>query len=175
MKRCKKKEMKLLILSDTHGRSDRVIRVMKLHADADAILFLGDGISDMARSGVDIGKLFCVRGNCDTFSFASDIYSPEELSLCFEGYNILMMHGHLHGVKSGVERATNYASAKGADILLFGHTHTPFEKYIPADPKVERPMYLFNPGSLGAGQGGEASYGLIQIKNGNILFSHGKL
>ncbi|MBR6681043.1 MAG: metallophosphoesterase [Clostridia bacterium] len=167
--------MKLLILSDTHGRSDRVIRVLKLHADADAILFLGDGISDMARSGADIGRLFCVRGNCDTFSLGSNIYSPDELSLCFDGYNILMMHGHSHGVKSGLERAMEYAAAKGADVLLFGHTHTPLEKYIPANSDNERPMYLFNPGSLGAGRGGTSSYGLIQIKNRHILFSHGSL
>ena len=167
--------MKLLILSDTHGRVDRVSRVLKLHADADAILFLGDGLSDIARSCIDIGKLFCVRGNCDAFSVSSNIFSPDELSLCFEGYNILMMHGHLHGVKSGLERATAYAQAKGADVLLFGHTHTPIEKYTSADSENSKPLYLFNPGSLGAGQGGTSSYGLIQIKNGQILFSHGSL
>lgn len=167
--------MKLLVLSDTHGRIDRVARVLKLHSDADAILFLGDGLSDIARSGADIGKLFCVRGNCDGFSFNSNIYSPDELSLCFDGYNILMMHGHIHGVKSGIDRAVNYAAAKGADVLLFGHTHIACERYIPADDEREKPLYVFNPGSLGAGQGGEASYGLIQIRKGNILFSHGKL
>lgn len=164
--------MKLLILSDTHGRVDRLAKVLKLHADADAILFLGDGLSDIARSGIDIGKLFCVRGNCDGFSVGSGIYSPNELSLCFDGFNILMMHGHLHGVKSGIDRAVYYAEEKGADILLFGHTHIPCESYL---PDTAKPMYLFNPGSLGAGQGGTSSYGLIQIKSGNILLSHGKL
>ncbi len=164
--------MKLLILSDTHGRVDRLSRVLALHSDADAILFLGDGLSDIARSGIDTGKLFCVRGNCDGFSFNSNIYSPDELSLCFDGFNILMMHGHLHSVKSGTERAAEYAMKKGADILLFGHTHVPIETYLSGD---EKPMYLFNPGSLGAGQGGGSSYGLIQIRGGNILFSHGQL
>ena len=164
--------MKLLVLSDTHGRVDRLARVLKIHSDADAILFLGDGLSDIARSGIDIGKLFCVRGNCDGSTVGSNIFSPDELSLCFEGFNILMMHGHLHGVKSGTERALRYAVAKGADILLFGHTHVPTETYL---SDGEKPMYLFNPGSLGAGQGGTASYGLIQIKSGNILFSHGNL
>ena len=172
--------MKLLVLSDTHGRVDRVVRLLSMHSDADAILFLGDGLSDMARSGAEVGKLFCVRGNCDGISFNSNIYSPDELSLCFYGFNILMMHGHLHGVKSGVERASRYAAAKGADILLFGHTHIPRETYLPSgtdigEETLTKPMYLFNPGSLGAGQGGEASYGLIQIRSGNILFSHGRL
>ena len=166
--------MKLLVLSDTHGRVDRVLRVLKLHSDADAVLFLGDGLSDIARSGIDMGKLFCVRGNCDGISFNSSLYSPDELSLCFEGFNILMMHGNLHGVKNGVERAVRYAEAKNADVLLFGHTHVPCEKYVSNDD-MKKPLYVFNPGSLGAGQDGSASYGLIQIKNRQILFSHGNL
>lgn len=166
--------MKLLVLSDTHGRVDRVLRVLNLHSDADAVLFLGDGISDISRSGVDTGKLFCVRGNCDGVSFNPSLYSPDELSLCFDGFNILMMHGHLHGVKSGIDSAVRYAAAKGADILLFGHTHIPCESYLSSDD-MKKPIYIFNPGSLGAGQGGSASYGLIQTKNRHILFSHGSL
>ena len=137
--------MKLLILSDTHGRVDRLAKVLKLHADADAILFLGDGLSDIARSGIDIGKLFCVRGNCDGFSVGSGIYSPNELSLCFDGFNILMMHGHLHGVKSGIDRAVYYAEEKGADILLFGHTHIPCESYL---PDTAKPMTLVSSGVM---------------------------
>lgn len=165
--------MKLLVLSDTHGRVDRVRRLLDLHEDADAVLFLGDGLSDMARCIIDPAKLFCVRGNCDGYAFSSSLYAPDEQRLCFEGYTILMMHGHLHGVKSGTDRAARYAAAKGANILLFGHTHMPLESYLSEGADGEGPMYLFNPGSLGAGQ--EASFGLVQIRNGQILFSHGKL
>lgn len=171
--------MKLLVLSDTHGRVDRINRVQSLHADADAILFLGDGLSDICRSNIDVGKLFCVRGNCDGTG-VNGLYAPDELSPCFENYSILMMHGHTHGVKRGTELATRYAAVKKADILLFGHTHLPYERYLPSDTDIggtllERPLYVFNPGSLGAAWGGRASYGLIQMKNRNVLFSHGYL
>ena len=74
-------------------------------------------------------------------------------------------------MKYGLDGAIKLATEQNADILLFGHTHTPLEKYIPTD---EGGFYLFNPGSIGAGYGG-ASYGVINITDKGILLSHGRL
>lgn len=163
--------MKILVISDSHGRSDRFREVTKMHADAEEILFLGDGVRD-AYSACE--RAICVRGNCDVFGI-SDSDVPRERLLCLGGLRILMMHGHEKTVKSGYERALAYACDRGADILLFGHTHAPLEKYYAAGSVIEgrvleRPMYVFNPGSLGDVR---SSYGLIEIRNGSVLFSHG--
>ena len=160
--------MKILVVSDSHGRYDRLGTLMSMHADADEILFLGDGARDTFVLG---GRAICVRGNCDAL-FAQEL--PSERMLWLGDFKILMMHGHEQLVKSGIDRALGYAYGKGADILLYGHTHARFEKYYPEGARVgevtlERPMYAFNPGSLGD----SGSFGLIEIKNGSVLFSHG--
>lgn len=162
--------MKLIVISDTHGRADAYIeRVLRLHPDRDAVLFLGDGIRDFL--GLDIGNLFAVRGNCDIYC-PDDV--PTERLLTFDGVRILMMHGHTHSVKSGTARLLAYARARGADVVLYGHTHEPIERYV-RDSDEERGIYLFNPGSLGEPRGNASSYGVIEIKKGQLLLSLGHL
>ena len=174
--------MKFLVISDTHGRRDLVEELLSMHQSRDGLLFLGDGIRDV--SPVDCsegGKLFgAVRGNCDMLSTYEGYEYPEELFLRLDEYNVIMMHGHTHGVKSGIDRAVAYAAGRGADVLLYGHTHVPMEKYFPAGTemfgmKIEKPIWVFNPGSLGAYGDGGHSFGLLQIRKGQILLSHGKI
>ncbi|MBQ9086356.1 MAG: YfcE family phosphodiesterase [Clostridia bacterium] len=173
--------MTLLVLSDTHGRRDRVLEVIALHPEAYAVLFLGDGIRDLPEELFALGRpmLAAVRGNCDMV-WGSEPSLGEELLLSFGSYRFLLMHGHRYGVKSGTGRAVAYAAARGADVLLYGHTHVAEERYLPEGTDLggkgsERPMWVFNPGSLGAPAEGHPSYGLIQIQNGQLLFSHGSL
>ena len=169
--------MKLIVVSDIHGRYDRLISVMDMHRDADALIFLGDGIRDLMRADAYSYSftVYSVRGNCDGISFLSpDENTPDELCLTFEGFRIFALHGHTRGVKSGSERAIYAAMDKEADLLLYGHTHIPEEKYLPEQSNgYPKPLRIFNPGSLGASGDGKGHFGLIQIKNGNILMSHG--
>ncbi len=161
--------MKILILSDSHGCKDCIIEVINKHRDADVVLFLGDGVAeiDICRHSYSDIRFECVRGNNDFATFY-----PELLMLTLENKRILMLHGHAHGVKGGLERAVCSARENGADILLFGHTHEPYESYI--DSEIYKPLYVFNPGSIGRGYRGK-TYGLLQISENNILFSHGEL
>ncbi len=169
--------MKLLVVSDSHGRYESLARVMNMHSDADAVVFLGDGLSDLGRA--DAGSypftVFSVKGNCDGFSLLSHgLDSPEELVFSLGGFRFFAMHGHTRGVKYGYERAINAALEKNADVLLFGHTHRAEEKYLPGQ-EGGKPLYIFNPGSLGASSDGLAHFGIIEIREKNILFSFGAL
>jgi len=172
--------MKYLILSDSHGRRDLVRRAWQMHADADGVVFLGDGVADLSVLEEMCCPLYAVLGNCDSrlFSFldGGEQISQEQWMHIGE-YTVLLMHGHRHGVKQGTDVAAVYAAARGADLLLFGHTHIPMEAYLPASEEHRRkkPLYLFNPGSLGAPRDGRYSYGLIQICQGQLLCSHGNL
>ena len=167
--------MTILVISDTHGRSDRIRELLRLHSEASAVLFLGDGLRDLPQDLTvsERPRLYAVSGNCDPY-LVSGISLGEEALVNFGSYRFLLMHGHRHSVKSGRERAVSYAMARGADVLLYGHTHVPEERYIPPE-EGGRPLWIFNPGSLGAPQDGSPSYGLIQIRGGQILFSHGRL
>ena len=168
--------MTLLVISDTHGRSDRVREVLRIHPEASAVIFLGDGLRDLPEELVisERPKLYAVSGNCDPYTLSGFSLGEEALLSFGSPYRFLLMHGHRHGVKSGREHALAYASVRGADVLLYGHTHVPEERYFPAD-EGRRPMWIFNPGSLGAPHGDAPSYGLIQIRSGQLLFSHGTI
>ena len=170
--------MQLLVLSDSHGRADRVREVVSRCCGVDMILFLGDGLRDLSvLTPEETMRLCSVRGNCDGFSMLSDD-TPEERFLSLDAYHVLMMHGHTHGVKSGTERLVAYAAARGADLVVFGHTHEPMATYLPAGTAVgntvlTRPMHVFNPGSLGLPRYGEPSYGRIDLRRQGIVCSHG--
>lgn len=173
--------MKIVVLSDVHGRGDRVYDVLALHGDADAVFFLGDGIRTLPYEECAArGRLFAgVRGNCDGWLLRDGSYDySEELLLNLGEYTVMMMHGHTHSVKSGVDRAARYAAARGANLLLYGHTHVAEERYFPEGSVVDgvrltHPLWVMNPGSLGEPRDGKPSYGLVQIRNGQLLLSHG--
>ena len=94
------------------------------------------------------------------------------------GKRIMMVHGDRYGVKSGLARLISAACARGADIVLYGHTQIPFECYLPAGESeygisLEKPLYVFNPGSIGDY---ERSFGCIEIRrDGSVILSHGEL
>ena len=173
--------MKILVLSDTHGRKNRILDVLDIHPRYDALLFLGDGLRDLDTLDEPVLGLAAVRGNCDGLSFLGlGGGVPTERTLCLDGFKIFMTHGHAYSVKSGRERLLAHAAALDADIVLYGHTHVAEEKYYPEGSEIggltlKKGIYLFNPGSLGEPRGAAPTYGLIQIKNGSVLFSHGNV
>ena len=152
--------MKILVMADSHGRSDLVQKCIEQHPDTQAVLFLGDVLFDV--KGMDKRfpdkQFHCVRGNCD---FDSDV--PLERLVTLQGTEILLTHGHAHGVNYGLDALVGYARKKGAKIALFGHTHVPFNKYLDG-------IYVLNPGSLSRPRdGSRPSYGLIEITPRGIL------
>lgn len=165
--------MEFLIFSDSHGTYYGAIEALERQIKApDAVFFLGDGVRDMSASDFGGAAFFSVRGNCDLFAPDS---APAEMTLSFEGHKLLLCHGHLLGVKSGYGALIAHAAELGADIVLFGHTHQPYEVTIPegfavGEKTLSRPMYLFNPGSLRQG-----SFGTLSLKEDRVLFSHGNL
>ena len=162
--------MKCLVLSDSHGNTPLMSRAVAMHPDAEVIFFLGDGLSDADALAVYFTDKawLTVRGNCDFSGFFknSPVLKTEEIELM--GRRIVYTHGDLYGVKYGLDRIKYLAEEARADVVLFGHTHTPHEEYVSG----ERPFYLFNPGSLSAPS---YSFGIITITEKDILFSHGYL
>ena len=123
--------------------------------------FLGDGLYDLDQAIAANGAapdypIYRVRGNCD---IGSD--DPAEGLAPFGGVLFFYTHGHLFGVKSGYERIAEYAADRGADVVLFGHTHYKALRHgTPFSPA------LFNPGSLRDTH----SYGVITITDGQCSF-----
>ena len=163
--------MKCLCFSDSHGDSYNIRRALNMHPDAEIIFFLGDGLADLEPYIGDKSRAFlAVRGNWDTSAILSDnfVKNLDEINLL--GHRILFTHGNAYGVKLGLDGIISLARDKNADLVLFGHTHMPLEKYL---PDVNRGLYLFNPGSIGGRRPIGASYGVVNITEQGILLSHG--
>ena len=137
--------MNIGVVSDSHGDTDSLRALVNKMGRLDALCFLGD-VSDDARELEtwleQRGRrtaFYAVKGNNDFAGF-----EPEEMTITLAGHRILMVHGHRQGVKQGLLRLSLYARQKGADIVLFGHTHM---------VHVERDgdLLLVNPGAAGAG------------------------
>lgn len=163
--------MKCLCFSDSHGNSYNIRRALNMHPDAEVVFFLGDGLSDLEPFIYDQKRAYlAVRGNCDSTALLGDVTVKKTDEINLLGHRIVFTHGDLYGVKYGLDGVIKLAGERRADAVLFGHTHTPLEKYV-----SEGGIYLFNPGSIGSSFSASASYGVINITEEGILFSHGSL
>ena len=169
-------KMKILVFSDSHGRDRGMRRALELHPDAEGVFFLGDGARDIAAlAELERNRFFiAVKGNCDGLLFGllggSDLREEEEITLM--GHRILLLHGHTVGVKGGLGGLVAHARRREADLAIFGHTHEPLERYL---SEGERPLYLFNPGSISRPSDGSPSYGLLTLTEKGIFLSHGQI
>ncbi|MBQ8508841.1 MAG: YfcE family phosphodiesterase [Clostridia bacterium] len=169
--------MKYLIFSDSHGASVLTRRILgEQQADTDGVIFLGDGLREFRKTAAEFPKLdvHAVAGNCDFDVSLADQKAFEQF-FELEGFRIMITHGHRHFVKMGTDYIADYARQKGADVVLFGHTHQRLETWLPPVKDGEKGLYLFNPGSITLPKDDRLSYGVLTIRNGQILLSHGIL
>ena len=145
--------MKILVVSDSHGKVDNLIRAVEL-TRPDYVLHLGDCQRDLTALEWEFPALPMegVPGNCDWGSCDQ----PERL-LEMGGVRIFMLHGHTRNVKSSPMSALYAAKEYGAQVLLFGHTHRPMVDNDGA-------LLVLNPGA--AGDPLRPTCGLLTIENG---------
>lgn len=126
--------MKYLVLSDSHGNVDNMVRAVEL-VKPHGIIHLGDGWRDVE----ELRELFPslpleqVPGNCDFGRFEA-----LERVLILDDHRVLIAHGHTLGVKTGLLRAQYRALEMNADILLFGHTRAARGRGVAADDDESR-------------------------------------
>lgn len=152
--------MRILVISDSHGKSAAVGKVLLKETQAEIVLHLGDGAFDLLDYNDDFPeKMFlAVKGNCD---HGFDLPLSELRS--FGETRIFLTHGHMYDVKFGLEKLINTALYNEADVVLFGHTHQAVVDYFEG-------LHIMNPGSLGAGYS-QCSYGIIDITDAGIVCS----
>ena len=142
----------VIIVSDSHGNSKELEKLNGRIAENDYFIHLGDGAMDARNILNDYPeKTYLCAGNCDFFSPL-----PEDGILDIEGVRIFYCHGHKYRVKSDLGALASAAKSRGADIALYGHTHTALITEIDG-------VTLINPGSLryAAGEGGSYCYLVI--------------
>ncbi len=152
--------MRLLLISDSHGKHDNIEKVLRRRQHLDAVLHMGDvqGGDEVLRYSLDC-PLYLVRGNCDWGRW--DLPHFEVLSLA--GHRIFMCHGHQYDVSYGdLTFLREAAREKSCDIAVFGHIHRPVMNG--EDPKV----LVLNPGSISLPrqEGHRPSYMMLEIEEG---------
>lgn len=142
--------MKILVLSDSHGDVENMYLAVA-RVKPDRIIHLGDGWREaqLLQTRFPALPLERVPGNCD---FVHG--EPLERIVPLQGHRVLLCHGHTLHVKSGLLTALYTAREREADVLLFGHTHTPLVDYRDG-------VWLLNPGSIGSSF--SPTYGVLEL------------
>ncbi len=128
--------MKILIVSDTHGRNWNLDTVLENVSPIDCFIHLGDVEDVDLFTSVEIKcPKYIVSGNNDFF-----LPYPKEDEIELSGYRIWLTHGNRYGISYGVEEIMDEARERGVDIVMCGHSHRPVI--------VEEDVVVLNPGSL---------------------------
>lgn len=129
--------MKILVISDSHGQLDGVLKIMEKHKSFDFVIHLGDIIRQERQLKSICGcPVKIVQGNCD---FGSE-YPLTDL-FEFDGNKALLTHGHYYGVDWGIDRLCYAAEGNNCNFAMFGHTHVP-------EVVETNGITILNPGSI---------------------------
>ena len=151
--------MRILVISDSHKRSDIIEKILDAQPTASAVFFLGDCATDIEdlQYIYPQKKFFILSGNCDYFSTF-----PSTAVANVGGRKIFYTHGHTLSVKYGTERLMEAAKQNECEIALYGHTHISKILY-------EDGIYIVNPGSCSKGRDFHESYAVIDITDKGIM------
>lgn len=156
--------MKILVLSDAHGRVGNVLDAVERERP-DRVFYLGDLVKDTEELQWLYPSLtvHAVAGNCDGFDGGLS-----EMELTLGGKKFLLTHGHRYRAKLGTGKLLQTGRDRQVDAVCFGHTHSALARQEPDG------LWLINPGTVG-GVGAGASYGVITVEDGQLSVEIKKL
>ena len=108
--------MKILIVSDTHGRDTTLKHLLAQVKPIDMLIHCGDveGSEDYIRGMADC-PVHIVAGNNDFFCEL-----PKEEEFLIGKYRVLLTHGHYYYITMGTQMIKEDGRARGFDIVMFG-------------------------------------------------------
>lgn len=146
--------MRILVISDTHGSTQRVFTIYeKLAASSpiDLIIHCGDFYTDALQIERKLSvPVTWVKGNCD------GAYGDDDYKIVATEYgNLLVTHGHMEKVNFSQQNLYYKALESDCCAAVYGHTHR-------AVSTEAGGIYLFNPGSLTSPRDGSSgTFGLL--------------
>lgn len=155
------KEIKILVVSDIHGKKTIADKILK-NEDYVYAISCGDHLldKDYMTSNFD----YCVDGNNDIY-FDKYCLNKPTLDFTLADYKFHVEHGHMIGDYWSLRTPdVLFDETKNidCDFLIYGHSHFPIYY---KDAKTHR--ILLNPGSPSLPRwNSKPSYAIITIKNG---------
>lgn len=159
--------MKLVaVLSDTHLRSGQTLPpwVWEHIENVDLILHAGDMTTpELLLDLQGIAPVEAVQGNCDGWDLS---HLPTQKIINCEDLTIGLTHGAFGRGRSTPERALRTFDGESVDLVVFGHSHTPYHNW-------ENGILLFNPGSpTDKRREPQYSLGLLEIEGKRVKARH---
>ena len=146
--------MRVLIVSDTHGRHTSLDRALKEAGDIDMFIHLGDveGGEDYIEAVVECEK-HMIRGNNDFFS-----YLPAEEEFWIGKKKVFITHGHSYYVSMETEQIREEGAARKC-----GHYYVRSHPIVRILKKRDG-ITVLNPGSLSfpRQEGRKSSYMILE-------------
>lgn len=151
--------MRILVISDSHGRTREIEKIIEAHPDIIHVFFLGDCVRDVEDlTYIYNDRIFHIaEGNCDGYT----MYKSWD-TVTINKKKILFTHGHGFSVKLGMERLYEIAKNLSVELVLYGHTHHAVTEY--ADG-----IHFVNPGSISSGRDGFTSYAIVDLADKGIV------
>ena len=145
--------MKIVVVSDSHGRNEILKTIQKENPDASLFLHCGD----LEGDPMDYPGYIFVRGNNDYFGdFVNERVIP-----CMN-HKIYLTHSHRCSYFSRTEDLIRRAKQLDCDIVCFGHTHVSFYDVIDG-------ITLVNPGSLSHSRDSRpCSYAILDVETDKV-------
>ena len=146
--------MKAVVLSDSHGSFNNLVKAVENEKDVSMLIFAGDVQRDADKLVRAYPRLpaAVVLGNNDWS--VRDV--PFDRTFNFAGRRVFLTHGHKYHVKYGLNTLLLKAREENADICVFGHTHRAYCEEVSG-------VFMLNPGSAWL------TYAVLEIdENGKI-------
>lgn len=146
--------MKIIIVSDSHGKRDVLYHLLEEHQDADAFLHCGD--IELAESEFPMYQT--VTGNNDLFT-----NYPLEKVIEVGEHRIYMTHGHILNIRNRHDHLIKKAKEHGCDIACYGHSHI-------SVIEEKDGVLIINPGSVWRSRDGKGpSYAILNISETGMV------
>lgn len=149
--------MKIGIMGDTHGDINVVRKIISIAPPVEMWLHTGDHAEDAYMleklTTLPVTK---VLGNCDHNDKLANVDEIFDL----EGFKIWLTHGHRYMGHTRISELPWWAEQLDVDIVVYGHTHIPMNKYFGK-------KLLINPGSPARPRGdSKPSFAVLTLNAG---------
>ena len=129
--------MKIMIVSDSHRDNRNFLNAIDAEEPIDMLIHCGDveGSEYIYEEAVSC-PVHIVAGNNDFFS---DLNREEEFMI--GNLKVFLVHGHQYRVYGSTQYLLEEGRDRKADIVMFGHTHSPLVEN-------HSGIWIVNPGSI---------------------------
>lgn len=150
----------LVVVSDTHSTDGHRLRGRTLEAvrEADVVVHVGDFMRESVLDDFvrEASTFYGVYGNNDDDGVRERL--PPARTVEYEGVRFAVVHTR----RGGAQGLTLFGRERGADAVLFGHSHRPgFD--------ASGPLPLLNPGSHAQPRGHRAAHAELRPRDGRLV------